>query len=279
MTHTARARQVTKVQNPIYDETFNRELAASNILNPNPDEKPSVHTEIWDKRNIEANVRIFEGTENGFYYKNGEKLRCYLGSIEDILTDIDKKFEDWKQERINLGYEPSETMPENLLNLKDTWRAKYEVRILELGRLRQMLKSFTDSETEKEDENMLRFGMICSCKLEGGVVKRIDGQPVISKTIDKNQSILIISRGPFAGLSVVAYRKLAEIWKADQEVKAQEELKKIQERQAQLGLPISQSPPSTFGMRVALESLPKFPPDEINYLQEKVNEDVAKDIS
>lgn len=221
---------------PVYNDTYDRELVNSQVFNTFS--HIDVNTILWDKQNIMNEIFRYYGNKEGYYLEHDQPVRALIPSIMDKLEDLENRFKEIKVQMVNEGYEEPEKMPINMLNQKYILEAKmdvYEKEKLELGK---RLAAYTDAEKNKKDEEILAYGLSCCGNLRDGILIGIDGQDVI-----KHKGTLVIINGPYRGMSVIDYRKLAERWRLERE----------------------KVPPLTGGLKVPRETLPKFPEDFKNY--------------
>jgi hypothetical protein len=246
----------------------------SQILNP--DGRPSISTIFFDKTSIQNYIVELTGDKDGRYLNHqGNTITAKIPLAENNVQNVELKFQNFQQEKINQGFEAPTRWPRALVEEKEMAEARLEVLRDELKILQSWLKNELQKEAKIEDNNILTYGPRCVCSLHGlrdnpalrGVLKEIDNQKVSLL----NDEILYINdpRSPYDGLAVVDYRRMAEEWSNERKAKRKEQLKKLQEEARLLGKPLPESLPWGFNVKIPRSSLPPFPSWAKNYKQKK----------
>lgn len=249
---------------PVYNSAYDKARMQSEILTPNP--VPSMHTIFWDKNSLKAELIKMLGN--------------YKPALQEKLADLEFKFQNLKTECRNQGREIPTEMPDKLLNEKYKVEARIDVLTEEVELLSEKLKTIADKVVKQVNENLLRYGLICTSKNHGlnqpndlliNVMKEIDGQNVSMCP----EGLLIIDdeASPYHQMSLPDYRKLSKIWHADR-LKADEELlKKMQAEAKEKGEERPYSTGTGFGRQVSKSDLPKFPEDWKRYSMTIIEDD------
>lgn len=262
----------------IYHSHFNRLRLDSQILNSGS-EVPNTNTIIWDERNIEIQILIREGDDEGYYYKEGFKTLALKPSILNDIKEVKEQFKRYQQKRINSGYECPKNVDENwpsvLLEKRLKLEAELDVVDEEIETLDLMVGKIHERKRQQEIKDVLKYGLKGNIKLWGfkapkpemiEVIKEIDGQEV-----RMHNGILIIldDRSPYHGMSVIEYRKLCKEWKVTQDEINQKRLKQLQEIAKEEGRPIPQNLGVESPKRYTMKSLPPFPKWAKNQLNDE----------
>ena len=205
-------------QNKVYNDMYDLQMLQSPIFNT--DDTISVHTILFDKKNIQSEIFRYHGDDKGMLNINGSPYRAYIPAMQDELNKLALQWERMKIQMVNEGFAEPEEMPEDMLNRKYEFEARLDVREKELLELEKRLASFTDEEKNTDNANMLKFGLMGEGRLQGGILVEIDSQ----KVVQHKAGHLIIANGKFAGMSVPDYRKLITSW---QEFRKEEDSKKL----------------------------------------------------
>lgn len=254
---------------PVYSKEFDRLRIQSQILNN--EERPSFHTILWDKQNIQAELRRFIGDSKGLYQREGQNHIALIPSIKLRLEEIDEEFSQYQQERINQGYEKPK-MPDDLLNEKYKVEAQEDILLEELEYLQLQLKTYVDKVKKTDDDKVLAFGLVCSACFHGIGTEyyrpevapaEIDGQMI---GILKDGTLYINDdRSPYFGLSLPEYRKLAKIWMKSIIDADNELLIKMQAEAKEKGTEKPYRTGQSLSGRHSKSSLPPFPDWAINH--------------
>ncbi len=258
--------------NPIYVNAYKKYYIESQILNSTGHEIPSIHTVLYDKRNVEAAIFSLTGDADGMIKSSyGYEIPALIPNLKQELQKIDKDFKDLNQNRWNQGRSPLKEMPPDLLLKKLDIQAALAVSQKELQTLKNREKEYTDIKKNEDDRKLLQYGLVCFSRNHGtgaadpdmmNVLAEIDGQVVGQKN-----GLLIIedNRSPYNGMSVIDYRKLAKEYTTKKQA-VYYDLYKAHEQQMKLkGFSTIEVP--GFGMHtVSRADLPPFPEWAVNHL-------------
>jgi len=256
-----RRKEYLPISNPlyrIYHERFDFYRMHSNILNP--ESRPSIHTTFNDKRSITGLLVEIIGDADGRYRRENATYIARIPGVRQKLSTIELEWQRRQQQYINSGYEIPEQMDSDLWEQKLTSEAALDIYAEERELLEQRLATYKDKETEVEDANMLRRGLIQVSHLWGfrditklDILHDIDGQ--LCDFI--NNTLCITSKkSPYYGMSVSNYRKLSKLWRADMQKRNDEKLIELQQAAKERGEP----KPYSLPMRQTIFSLNELPP-------------------
>jgi len=263
---------------PAYDRKYLRLKNNSQILGPGPSGLGvgSVHNILFDAGNLEAvKIELIGEDEEGNYKRKGVDYVAKIPAIKLEIKEFKKRWRSKQMQAINEGLEvPSEDqMPENMLEEKLILEARLDIYTEELAKIQERLDSLANTEQDKDDQAVLRYGCICTGQLRDGVLVEIDGQ-----IVEKVRGVMIIrdSRSPFNGMSVPDFRQLAADWQEDMKIRDAETLKAMQEEAKKKGEEIPRFYTSfSGGRKVPRNLLPKWPEGVTNHL-ETIPEEVTE---
>jgi hypothetical protein len=250
---------------PVYNSTFDKLRLASRVLNT--DTIPSISSILWDQQNIRTELNRLINED--------------LLSVKLKLKDIELKFLQYQQNRVNQGFEKPNTMPLDLQNEKYNIEAGEDVLLEEIEFLERQLKTYIDAKAKEDDSKVLDKGLVCSFRNHGiqaddpemiNVMKEIDGQNV--SVHPKGFLYISDERSPYNGMAIADYRKLAKIWVQDR-IKADDELLKLMQKEAkEKGEPLPRITGQSFNSRkVDRRNLPPYPSWAKNYSINEPNEE------
>jgi hypothetical protein len=207
---------------PLYNDTVDRLMLQSAVLNSGSDTRPSVHTIFWDETTVRGYLMEIEGDKDGQYFQSGEYYTAKKVKVLVELKKIEDAFVRYKKRRLGEGYEEPTEMPNEMLNEYYTWQARLTVLEAESEFLHKKLKEYTDKKQSEDDNRVLAFGLQGHGKFHGirasnpdleNVLREMDGQKIAFSA----EGVLIISdsRSPYNGMAVFDYRKLCDEWRKD----------------------------------------------------------------
>lgn len=211
---------------PIYDNEFNLRRVGSRILNSGS-MMPGINTIFWDKRNCQSHLAELEGNSEGFYYKGNQRMIADIPNALRKLEALQKRFENYQQERVNLGYRKPEEWPSGLDVEKQSLEAQLDVMYEEVEVVKGHLNDYIEAEKTVHNGKMLLSGPRGNGRLQGGVLIEIDDQNVGQIN---GHLVIVDEDSPYHGISVPDYREyISEPWaKATLEI-SNEQYKKRQE--------------------------------------------------
>ena len=158
-----------------YNDEYDLQMVSSQVFNN--ETFPSMQMIFWDRKQLEVELIKYSGDAMGFFKKDNQDVLAYIPTIKAKLEEIEKRFEVYKNNRVNQGYAEPTEYPLDLLNQKFIWEARLDVREKELQELQKRLNTlYTQPEQKKEEENILAHGLKLSGKLSDGILTEIDGQ-------------------------------------------------------------------------------------------------------
>lgn len=256
---------------PEYNNAVDRYMMASKIFNGGAEKVPSVHTIFFDRRGIEAYILELEGDEeSGKFIKGSEVVLARIPTEKAKLSEIAMRFENYKVNRVNQGFEEPKVYPKELLSEYYEVNARLDVYCGELEELKKHLDEFKDEVEQESTEDVLKWGLRGFSKLRHGVIEKIDGQ----KCSITDSGVVIIDdiRSPYDHMAVSDYRKLAKQWNLDRADADRKKLLRNQQQAKSEGKQIPQALPVKSMLRVSINNLPKWPDWAKNY-KEVVNDD------
>ena len=193
---------------PLYDQTFDRLVDASLILNPTGSGANDVRNfgTISLRNSREGIKRLlmeYQGDNgSGFYIQNRREIPSKLKEAKHAIEAIKEKFAKLKQRAVNAGRYPPKKMDAELKELLLKAEAREDIIRAEIKRLQNGLENFPD---EKTGELMpcLKYGCIGSSKNTGGICTIIDGQSV--EPDEKGVLRIKDERSPFHGMRTADY--------------------------------------------------------------------------
>ena len=252
---------------PVYNKWVNKLLSESAIVNGGSEKIPTAHTILWDRRNLEDELRVIVGEADGFHTKeNGNKSMSHIPFVEMRLKEINQTFKIYQKERQRKGYEKPTQMPKDLQDQFYEFEARLTVLHTEKETIETKLKQLKEAVQKTDDSKVLEYGLKCSFHNHGlqaddpemmNTMKEIDNQMV--SQLKDGTLYIDDSRSPYDGLSVPDYRKLAKIWHSERLKADAELLLKMQEIAKENGLPKPASTGRNWSAKVSKQSLPPFP--------------------
>lgn len=252
---------------PVYNGWVNKLQLESSILNGGSEKMISAYSTLWDKYNLEAELRVIVGDTDGFHTKeNGTKSISHIPFVQMRLKEINQAFKIYQRERQNKGYEKPTQMPKNLQDQFYEFEARFTVLHTEKETIETKLKQMKEAVQKTDDSKVLENGLKCGFHNHGlnaadpemmNTMKEIDGQMV--NQLRDGTLYIDDSRSPYDGLSVPDYRKLAKIWHSDRLKADTEMLAKMQIEAKENGLPRPAETGRNWCASVSLKSLPPFP--------------------
>ncbi len=246
----------------VYHDMYDRLRLASQILNAG-NRNVGIHFMIWDKVNVETQIRRMTGDENGqFLEKNGNGHLASIPAQEQRLADLEHQFQSFQRRKIREGHARPKDWPPDLLRQRLEAEARLDVLNEELEQLQKWLTHFTEPIQKAQDDHVLEYGLRCSGRLRNGGLAEIDGQACgyIGDVL-----CIIDEKSPYNSISITDYRKLSAEWLAERRKRDAEKLKLLQEQARAEGL----SGPKSFASpvrKVDKSSLPKWPIWARNYV-------------
>ncbi len=237
----------------------------SDILTPR--DGLSALSSVYDRKGVMLKLYHLLGDAKTGMVKNndGMKVMAVIPGLQNELNEIEGTFEEYKKDMKNGGFpEPSE-MPSSLHTDKMRTLARIDIANMEREALEKRLQEFTDQDEAVENEQMLKFGPLGSGVLTAGTLTSIDGQRV-----EKVQGELVITskNSPYYGMRVPDYRQFIM---APYQEQRRNRLNSLHEkRQAELRATGNSSTIVNTSLKsVSRASLPKWPANVTNYLEEK----------
>jgi hypothetical protein len=253
------------INNPVYQEEYKRQKADSQILNG--EDRTNAYSIFNTQENVKSLLYELVGDANGLYKRTGDTYTAHLPFYQQKLNDLEYNFEVENVRRRNVAKPEFDEMNGEFLEQKMRVLATIDVLLEEKDLLEATLKKFVEKETEKEEADILKFGLRCSCQLKDGKLHLIDGQRVA----ETSDGIKYIANGPlYAGLGVQEYRQLSDKWLKERRHHAANKLNRINNELQEAGRSTIKQLPFKSLSRVNLNELPPFPKDAINYLKQQV---------
>jgi hypothetical protein len=243
----------------IYHEEYDRLRMDSKVLNANANQIGFSQI-LFDRDRITIEIQKRVGDDKGIFIMQNKQNIAVIPFIKGQIKQVEEKFLSHCRQRELMGYETTEEFPPEMLKEKLLLEAKLSIVEEEVTELQKRLKNYSDKEIKEDETNILKYGLMQSGQMHDGKLISLDGQKII--TVD---DVLVIENGPYRGLSLVLYRKLAKEWKQARDKADQEKLKLRHEQAKKEGKPIS----SFLRSRHAIDksSLPAFPKNAINYFE------------
>jgi hypothetical protein len=250
--------------NKIYDDAYDRLRLNSELLNGGS-MMPNIHTTFFDKEGLLGAKLELEGNEEGKYLRSGEYRMASIPMVEDKLQTIEERFEIHKEQMREQGYRVSDSYPKQLNDERLLTEAKLDVLKEELDEINRRLETYIDKEEAKSAGMVLVHGLQCFGKLRDGKLESIDGQNV--KNI-VGVMVICDDRSPYNGLSVTDYRELANKWRLQRKEAEKQKLIRLQDEARLKGERIPTQLPARSPYKIAKDSLPPFPENAKNYLND-----------
>jgi hypothetical protein len=253
----------------IYDRKFIQLRNESQILSGG-NTRPGVHTILFDRNNLQGLKWELIGFKDGQYRHDEKWYNAKIPLLKNQLAAIEEKFQGYIEQQINAGYDEPENMPIEMFNAKLIIECRLDIAQEELAKVEERLKTFVDKEDHTSDDRVLRFGLMQSGRLQGGVLVELDGQ-----RIGRNaEGLLIIAdkRSIYHGLSVPEYRKLSVSWQVERKIDDAKYLEEYNDKARKEFKPLLRYYASFGGAKPVPKSLlPKWPEGVKNhYAKENV---------
>ncbi len=251
---------------PLYNDEVDRLIMGSSILNNDPG-NISVHSTLWDRKNLAYYLAEKVGNEDGFVTLNGKRQLAMIPFVKGQLEQLEQTFAQYKKERINQGFKAVDLMPAHMLEEFYTLNARLTVLEMEADFLQKRLAEYKEVEDVESDSQVLKYGLRAFSKLKDGVIVLMDGQ----KCSETPEGIMIIndSRSRYSGMSVADYRDLCKIWLASRKAADRERLLQMQAEAIKNGEKPPQELPISSMHRANPVTFPAWPEGVRNYLIEK----------
>ncbi|MBN2611768.1 MAG: hypothetical protein JXB00_09465 [Bacteroidales bacterium] len=248
-----------------YHEKFDKLRLNSRILNAGGQKISFDSIVAWDRTSILSLLAELQGNIDGQYVKEKTYYTARLPLIQAQIAEIEQKFKDFQQQRINEGYKKPEKMPEKMFIDLLRLQASEDVTTEEIEFLQEKLNEFEELLIKEKSENILACGPKGSGRLQGGFLVEIDGQQVTSL-----KGVLVISEktSPYYGLSVFDYREfVAKPWTTERKRKMSDLQKKRELQLKEQGYSNIQLK-NLLGHKIDKSILPPFPKGCKNYFEE-----------
>jgi hypothetical protein len=229
----------------------------------------SVHNILFDEANLEAvKIELIGEDKEGNYKRKGVDYLAKIPAIKEEIKEFKQRWRSKQMQAINEGEEvPSEDeMPADLLEEKLILEARLDIYQEELAKIQERLDSLDNKEQDKDDQDVLKYGLICTGQLRDGVLVEIDGQ-----NVEKVRGVMIIkdSRSPYNGMSVPDFRQLAKDWQEERKQADAKHLKTLQATARKEDKPVPNYYTSfSGGRKVPRNLLPKWNEGVTNHLEE-----------
>jgi hypothetical protein len=236
----------------------------------------NVHSVIlWDPQTTEYERLKLIGNEKGLYFYHGDWHLAFLPFVRQRKEELNQDFKRIQQQAKNLGKEAITVMPQEMADKLDNLIAQEDVLLEEVAALNTKLKEFSEKVEKEDTSKILLYGLKLSGKFHGlraapemmNVLCELDGQRIVQDA----EGLLIIDSGPYRGMDVPSYRKLAEKWRKDRLAADKQKLLRLQAEAKEAGRPIPNLLPST-SRKVDPRNLPAWPEWAVNHYA-KINHD------
>jgi hypothetical protein len=252
---------------PLYNNEVNRLIVGSSILSSNPDDIHSVHSTLWDRKNLEYALAEKTGDEDGFVTLNGKKQLAMIPTIKAQIELLEQAFAQFKKDRVKGGYRSPDIMPPHMLEEYYKLNAQLTVQLMEADAIEMKIANYKEVEDIESDNMVLKYGLQGSSKLRNGIIVLLDGM----KCSETPEGIMIINdpRSPYHGMACSDYRDLCRVWHGQRKAANNERLEQLRKQAIEKGeVPPRQLPVSSMH-KVNRQSLPDYPENIRNYLIEK----------
>jgi hypothetical protein len=245
----------------------------SRILNTGVDTQPNINTPIWNKTNLESELRTIIGDAKGLFKREDSVFVAAIPNAQHELEAIEQDFKRYARSRVLEGREKPTEYPKEILTKKLKAEARLDVRLAEKAWLEKKLSEIEDTEDVIEQLDMLKYGLVGSGCFHGLGTEaynparcraELDGQ-LLHLTPDNeelNQDgfvIILDPRSPYNGLRTSDYYKLCKIWKLERVRKEQERFKKLKEQCQREGKEVPTRALFKSASIVATKDLPPYP--------------------
>jgi hypothetical protein len=207
--------------------------------------------------------------DSGKFIKGSEVVLARIPTEKAKLSEIAMRFENFKVNRVNQGFEEPKVYPKELLSEFYEVNARLDVYCGELEELKKHRNEFEDEVEQESTEDVLKWGLRGFSKLRHGVIEKIDGQRC--SITDEGVVIIDDPRSPYDHMAVSDYRKLAKQWLTDRVDADRKKLLRLQSEAKAKGEQIPQAHPKSM-TRISINNLPKWP-DWAKSYKEVVNDD------
>jgi len=262
--------------NKVYNDFYCKFQVESSILNSGSETIPSAYTILWDKQNLEAELRRIVGDKKGLYAQGRESYIAFIPSVEMRLQEIADGFKGYCRQKINQGHEKPTEWPKELLTEKLQNEARLDVLQGEKEKIEKRLKQLNDVVTKVDDSKVLQFGLICSGSFHSIGTPRyaperakaeLDGQYLTM--VPEGFLIIDDPRSPYHLMKVSDYHRVAKQWVKDRMQADKEKLLIMQAKAKENYEPLPQSTGLNLSGKIDKKDLPKWPDWAIKYEPEK----------
>lgn len=232
---------------------------------------PGLMWQFRDKQNIQTELLSITGNSKGQYYRAGDWHTASLPFVRLKLSILESDFAKMQAAAKGMGKDPLTVMPHEMQSKHDALSVQLDILMEEQEALEKILKEFADKQEKEDESHLLEYGLKLSGHFWGSratspdlinVLSDLDGQ----KIVQDEDGLLIIDSGPYRGMSVPDYRKLALKWQADRRAADKEKLLRMQEEARLLGKPQPIILPSS-SRKIAPANLPPWPSYAINHYE------------
>lgn len=200
---------ITESKYEVYHRTFDRKRISSEILN-HGNMRVSGNSHInWSKTGLETLLLELKGDKDGVYLKGGQQTEATLPYLEKLLEEIKKEYENYSQSQVNTGQRRPKEMPKELWERFLKIEAEIDVTKEEIEWLEIAIKNYKQEEKKKDNESLLKYGLLGSGQLLGGILIEIDGQKV---ELINDELVISSKESPYYGMLVPDYYDLAKQW-------------------------------------------------------------------
>lgn len=220
-------------KNETYENFYDRFFAQSNILHEggmptafskNLSDKEGINQELLAKFGIqdEQDPHFEEFYDDNYQeWTSSTALR-----LKTQQKELDIKFKNFCQQKINTGYEKPKKMPPEFYEKQMRIFAEKDVLAEEVKFLQKRLKRLAEQNGKINSQKILQYGLRGAGKIKNNILVVLDGQNI---SIAQPEEILFIDdkRSPYNGMAVVDYRKLSIEWRKEKIRLEDEALEKI----------------------------------------------------
>lgn len=161
----------------VYHDTIDRLMQQSQILNGG-NMQPNICTIFFTKENIQALLYLMQGNDDGLCGPGLDAGAAKIPFVQMRLKEIEEQFKNYWKQQVLQGRSTPKEMPQNLLNEKLQFEAQLFVLNTEVAELNRRLKTFADSEYQKNVIKILNSKPEGRSVVQNGRIISVDYMPV-----------------------------------------------------------------------------------------------------
>lgn len=143
-----------------YHDSFDKFQKESRIINASAETHPGMQTILWDKPNLEGILLEYQGDDKGLLKRKSETCLALIPQAQEKLDKLNQAFIGYCRQMVMMGKRKPTEWPAELLAERYRAEAKLDVITWEVETLKERIKTYTDTELEVSNSQVLKNGPI-----------------------------------------------------------------------------------------------------------------------